>query len=141
MATALTDPACRDASVSPTRAAGSRRRAQGRRSERWGRAAEEQAAAWYERRGGRVVARRLRTEGGEIDLVVRLADTLVFVEVRARRTVAAAIESVTAAKIARLCAAASCFPGADGDAALDQRLDLAAVGGDGSIQVVENISL
>jgi putative endonuclease len=48
---------------------------------RWG---EEQAAGWYRRRGGVVLARNWRCERGELDLVVRLGHTVVFVEVKAR---------------------------------------------------------
>ncbi|MDK2973305.1 MAG: putative endonuclease [Candidatus Sumerlaeota bacterium] len=49
---------------------------------RWG----EDWAAWYywSRRGGAVLARNWRGGGGELDLVVREGNTLVFVEVKAR---------------------------------------------------------
>ena len=48
--------------------------------------AEQLAAEDYERRGCPVVDRNYRYRGGELDLVVRDGDTLVFVEVRARRS-------------------------------------------------------
>ena len=47
-------------------------------------AAEETAARLYEARGATVLARRLRTAEGELDLVVRQGDVLVFVEVKRR---------------------------------------------------------
>ena len=45
---------------------------------------EEHARAELERRGYVIVARRYRTRHGEIDIVARDGDMLVFVEVKAR---------------------------------------------------------
>ncbi|HWK62643.1 MAG TPA: YraN family protein [Eoetvoesiella sp.] len=47
---------------------------------------EEQAKAYLEAAGLRVVAQNLRRSTGEIDLVCTDGDTLVFVEVRQRRS-------------------------------------------------------
>jgi putative endonuclease len=49
-----------------------------------GREAEERAAALLERQGLLPVRRNYRCRGGEIDLVMRDGDCLVFVEVRHR---------------------------------------------------------
>ncbi len=49
-----------------------------------GREAEEQAARHLEARGVQVLARNFRVRGGEIDLIGREGETLVFVEVRLR---------------------------------------------------------
>ncbi len=46
--------------------------------------AEDAACAFLETRGIRVVQRNFRARGGEIDVVAREGDTLVFVEVRFR---------------------------------------------------------
>lgn len=46
--------------------------------------AEEAACAFLEDRGLRIVERNFRARGGEIDLVAREGDVLVFVEVRFR---------------------------------------------------------
>ena len=55
--------------------------------QRLGRRGESIAAAWYEARGFRVVARRWRAgRHGELDLVVRRGPLLVFCEVKARAT-------------------------------------------------------
>jgi len=56
------------------------------RRERWGRRAEVIAAVWLLLKGYRILARRLRNSRGEIDIVARHGRTLVFVEVKARRT-------------------------------------------------------
>ncbi|MEA2169822.1 MAG: putative endonuclease [Solirubrobacteraceae bacterium] len=50
-----------------------------------GRAGEEYTASHFERLGFEVLARRHRTRFGELDLIVRDAGLLVFVEVKARR--------------------------------------------------------
>lgn len=73
-----------------------------------GRSAEEAAAAYLETRGLKTVARNYRCRFGEIDLVMRDGKTLVFVEVRARRSAAygGAMASITAAKREKLTAAA-----------------------------------
>ncbi|HEY8531777.1 MAG TPA: YraN family protein [Limnochorda sp.] len=74
----------------------------------WG---EALAACYLEGLGYRLLARNLRHRLGELDLVALDGDTLVFVEVRTRATVAAGApeESVDAAKQARLRRLASAF--------------------------------
>jgi putative endonuclease len=71
--------------------------------------AEALAAEYLVRRGLTIVARNFRTRFGEIDLIARDGRTLVFVEVRMRRTMShgGAAESITAQKRARLVAAAN----------------------------------
>jgi putative endonuclease len=48
---------------------------------KWG---EDQAACFLEKKGYRIQERNLRTVYGEIDLVARIEDTTVFVEVKTR---------------------------------------------------------
>lgn len=52
---------------------------------RWG---EELAARYLQGRGLRVLQRNLRTPVGEIDILAREGKTLVFVEVKTRRSLA-----------------------------------------------------
>lgn len=75
---------------------------------RRGEAAEALAADFLQRRGLVILARNYRCRFGEIDLVARNGEMLVFVEVRARRSEAfgGAAGSITAAKRRRLVAAA-----------------------------------
>ena len=64
------------------------------RAERAGRAAET-ACAWLLRlKGYRVLARRYRAGPGELDIVARRGALVAVVEVKARRTYAAAVEAV-----------------------------------------------
>jgi putative endonuclease len=66
--------------------------------------AEALAARFLTARGLVIVSRNYRCRGGEIDLIVRDGKTLVFVEVRLRRSQAfgGAAESITATKRRRL---------------------------------------
>lgn len=58
--------------------------------------AEQRAVALLVRKGYRIVDRNYRTKLGELDIVARHEDTLVFVEVRSRRdaTYGSAMEAV-----------------------------------------------
>ena len=73
--------------------------------------AETLAADYLVAQGLHVVARNFRTRRGEIDLVMRDRASLVFVEVRLRTRSAfgGAAASITAAKRARLVAAAHAY--------------------------------
>ena len=73
-----------------------------------GDAAEKRACSHLEGAGFTIVERNFRTTGGEIDIVARKGDTLVFVEVRSRRDAdfGTPEESVTPAKRRRIVTAA-----------------------------------
>jgi putative endonuclease len=66
--------------------------------------AEDLAAAYLQRAGLRVIARNYRCRFGEVDLIARDGNTLVFVEVRMRShdRYGGAAASITAAKRVRL---------------------------------------
>lgn len=57
--------------------------ARGRAAHRRGLRAETLAAVWLRLKGYRILARRLKTRAGEIDLVARRGSTLAIVEVKA----------------------------------------------------------
>lgn len=69
---------------------------------------EREAARYLRRQGLRVLVRGFRTPQGEIDLIARERDTLVFVEVKTRRSGVPA-EAVTLEKQRRLTRAAFRF--------------------------------
>jgi putative endonuclease len=98
--------------------------------------AEAMAAEFLVARGLTIVARNFRIRRGEIDLIARDGDTLVFVEVRLRRNpnFGGAGASITAAKSTRLVAAARYYlagltpePPCRFDAVLLDRLDPAHI--------------
>jgi len=82
------------------------RAARGRRAGRRGIAAEAAAAAALERDGWRILARRLRTAAGEIDIVAEKAGLLAIVEVKARPLLADAAQALSPKQQRRLLAAA-----------------------------------
>jgi putative endonuclease len=73
-----------------------------------GDAAEERACRHLDRSGFTIVERNFRTRGGEIDIVARKGDVLVFVEVRSREVTdfGTPEESITPAKRRRIVATA-----------------------------------
>jgi putative endonuclease len=73
-----------------------------------GKTGEELAVRELERRGYAIIARRYRTQYGEIDIVAEDQETIVFVEVKARATAefGTAAEAVTPSKQRRLAAMA-----------------------------------
>ncbi|MEM7765923.1 MAG: YraN family protein [Pseudomonadota bacterium] len=64
-------------------------------AERRGRRGETLAALMLRLKGYRIVAQRLQTRLGEIDLIARRGTVLVFVEVKARPTITGAIHAVS----------------------------------------------
>jgi putative endonuclease len=69
-----------------------------------GKDAEARAARYLQSRGLTIIERNFRSRHGEIDLIAREGDTLVFVEVRARKSSAfgGAAASITATKRGRI---------------------------------------
>jgi putative endonuclease len=76
---------------------------------RLGLSAESRAAAVLIAKGFRIVARRWKSPVGEIDIVARRRDLLVFVEVKARAALDAAAEAVTPRQRRRIIAAAEAW--------------------------------
>lgn len=78
-----------------------------RLAESRGRAAEAMVAGWYRARGYEILGERLRTEAGELDLVVANAVSIAFVEVKTRARTQDAAEAVTLRQQRRLATAAA----------------------------------
>jgi putative endonuclease len=74
-------------------------------AERQGRRAETLATWWLRGKGFRLLATRLRTHHGEIDLVMRRGKLLIFVEVKARATLRDAEAALSPHGLARMRAA------------------------------------
>jgi putative endonuclease len=75
-------------------------------AEKRGRGAET-LACWYLRlRGWRILARRARVAGGEVDIVARRGRTLAFIEVKARSSEDAAGLALDEWRLRRVAAAA-----------------------------------
>ncbi len=55
-------------------------------SQHFGRSAEALAEQWLQKKGYHILERNLRLGGGELDLIAQHHDTLVFIEVKGRRT-------------------------------------------------------
>ncbi|MFC3174435.1 YraN family protein [Novosphingobium bradum] len=84
----------------------------------------ETLAAWYLRfKGWRIVARRVKTPRGEIDLVARRGRTVAFVEVKWRRTEADLALALDARRLARVRAAAEALVPRFAHAGEDIRID------------------
>mgnify|MGYP005839873467 CR=1 FL=1 len=108
---------------------------------RLGRFGELAAAAHLQRSGYTLIARNWRCSGGEIDLVARRGDQVVFVEVRTRRVrgpqAALPEASVGAAKAQRLANLAHAYLAAAAlPAEVPWRIDVIAVEVDGAGRVV-----
>lgn len=79
------------------------------RAESRGRWAEAVAAWIYRFQGFRLLARRYKTPVGEIDLVMRRGQLVVFIEVKARARLDDALHSLQPHQRERLCRAAGVF--------------------------------
>jgi putative endonuclease len=109
-----------------------------REAELRGRAAEDQVEQCWRDRGFDILARRLRTGAGEIDLVAANERMLVFIEVKARKTLSDAAYAVAPRQQARLLGAAGAALAAHVDwQREDTRFDMAFVCG-GRISYIED---
>ena len=89
-----------------------------------GLSAETRAAAFLLAKGFRIVARRWRCPAGEIDIVARRGNLLIFVEVKARGKLDEAAYSVTDRQKRRIADAAAGWLAANpNDAMCDMRFD------------------
>ncbi|MEM5516144.1 YraN family protein [Henriciella sp. AS95] len=98
------------------------------RAERRGRRAETLAALWLRLKGYRILARRVRLPVGEIDLIARRANTVAFIEVKARQTRTVAETAVPEANWRRINRAAQSWMAQQAKAEhLDWRFDLVMI--------------
>lgn len=104
-----------------------------------GLAAEGAVERHYTRAGHAIAARRWRGQGGEIDLIARDGDGLVFIEVKKSRSHDAAAQRVTQRQMERIALAASEFLSLmPRGQATPSRFDVALVDSLGRVAVLEN---
>ncbi|MEE4153672.1 MAG: YraN family protein [Erythrobacter sp.] len=74
-------------------------------ADRRGREGEAEAALWLAGQGWRIIAERVKTKVGEIDLVVQKPGLTAFVEVKWRRRAADLADAIDERRLARVAAA------------------------------------
>lgn len=85
----------------------------------------EALAAWFLRlKGWRIVAQRVKTPRGEIDLVARRGGTVAFIEVKWRATAAERDLAIDAYRLKRVAAAAEAIASRFAKPGDDMRIDV-----------------
>lgn len=112
----------------PVRPVSGRRRASGQVAHRSGHDGEWIAALWLMCRGYQILAFRLKSRAGEIDILARRGRVLAVVEVKRRATLAAALTALGPKQLDRLRASARAVArGRPALAGLTLRLDMVAL--------------
>ncbi|WP_410217587.1 YraN family protein [Paracoccus sp. (in: a-proteobacteria)] len=115
------------------------RRQRGRVAALSGRMAEEAVLRHYVLQGGDLLASRWKGAAGEIDLILRLDEEIVFVEVKAARSHDEAALRLLPSQMQRITRAACEFCEARGwSLGVPMRFDAALVDGTGRVQVIPN---
>lgn len=106
-----------------------------------GLAAETSVELDYAATGASLLERRWRGKGGEIDLILRDGDELVFVEVKKSKSFARAAESLSHRQLARICRAAEEYLGTQPFGSLTpMRVDVALTNETGEIEILRNVT-
>ena len=104
-----------------------------------GKCAEDQVAQLYLASGRSIAARRWRGLSGEIDVIARDGDEVIFIEVKKSKTHAQAAEHLSERQMQRICLTASEFlcgePFGQNTAT---RFDVALVDAIGRIEILQN---
>lgn len=104
-----------------------------------GLAAEDAVARNYTRRGLSVAQKRWRGASGEIDLIAREGDGLIFIEVKKSKCFAAAAERLSRRQMQRIYRSASEFLAQEPNGQnTEVRFDVALVNAVGEVQILEN---
>ena len=103
-----------------------------------GRAAEGIVLRHYERVGARHLETRWRGQGGEIDLIVKANETVVFVEVKSSKSFSGAAQAVSARQQARIMVSAQEYVGRLETGSLtEMRFDVALVDAQGAVKIIQ----
>ena len=133
---------CFDFSARPAVAAPRQKAVRQRVNYYAGLCAEDTVAQVYTRNGARLLEKRWRGPGGEIDLIFEDGARVVFVEVKTSKTHVNALQRVTHRQMARICASAEAYLGRCPQGSLtDMRIDVALVDGHGAVRIVRNASM
>ncbi|MEL6539905.1 MAG: YraN family protein [Pseudomonadota bacterium] len=89
-----------------------------------GRQGEDQAAAWLNQQGWEILARRVTTKLGEIDLIARQENLVAFIEVKWRRRAADLATAIDERRLARVAAAVEAIGHEYASAGEDMRIDV-----------------
>ncbi|WP_369694530.1 YraN family protein [Paracoccus solventivorans] len=104
-----------------------------------GHAAETRVAELYADRGCEILERRWRSPAGEVDLILRDGDAIVFVEVKKSGTHDLAAERLSRRQMDRICMAALLYTERFPTGSLtEMRFDAALVDGCGRVDIIEN---
>ncbi|MEW6575937.1 MAG: YraN family protein [Pseudomonadota bacterium] len=97
------------------------------RAERRGRRGEAIAAWWLRLQGWRIVAQRLKTPWGEVDLIARRGKTIAFIEVKARTKQLDLATAIDGWRLRRVAAAAEQLLPRYGKGTENMRIDVILV--------------
>ncbi|MBP2277297.1 MULTISPECIES: YraN family protein [Sphingomonas] len=95
-----------------------------RHAEASGRRGERIAGWWLRLKGWRILARRVRTPAGEVDLIAKRGTLIAFVEVKLRKTAAELDFAIDERRLARVAAAAEYLMPSYADPGDDIRVDV-----------------
>ncbi len=93
-------------------------------AERKGREGEAQAAQWLSTQGWQILAERVKTPLGEIDLIARKDGLIAFIEVKWRKRVGDLATAIDERRLARVAAAVECVAHEYAVAGDDLRIDV-----------------
>lgn len=108
------------------------------RAEKVGRVGETAAAWWLRLKGWRILARRVRTPAGEVDLIARKSGLVAFVEVKRRATGAELDYAIDHRRLARVAAAAEYLAPRFMEAGDDMRVDVILIAPGRALRHIEN---
>lgn len=123
----------------PTGGSGHARVARGMSAHASGQAAEARVAELYADRGCEILERRWRSAAGEIDLILRDGEAIVFVEVKKSGTHDLAAQRLSRRQMDRICTAALLYIERFSTGSLtEMRFDAALVDACGRVEIIEN---
>lgn len=112
--------------------------AQKKSTYQYGVKAEDIVSMFYKSRGFEELNRRYKTPYGEIDIILKKEQLIVFAEVKARSKRTAASDVITVKQVRRSVDAASVYIATLDNIDCDFRFDLVILEGDSIARVIEN---